>query len=415
MAFAFAQKQILVVGDFLLDRYIKGKVDRISPEAPVPVLHVEQESMQPGGSGNVALNLAAMGMQVFCLGRVGKDVDGKMLVESLNGSRIDTQSIIAIDAYPTPVKTRLIGGSQQIVRMDKETILPLSIEAEEVLLAQMDRFLSGIDLVVVSDYGKGFLTTSLLKGLIVESARRKIPLIVDPKGLDFTKYQGATLIKPNKKEAYLAAGSEPACSLEKVASILLEQTHVESLLITRSEEGMTLYQKEGSKHYPVSVQDVTDVTGAGDTTLAMMAVCMANKIAMGSAVELANIAASIAIEKVGCYAVSLEEVMERYMQRAFGCKKLSWTQQPFLKSKLFGKKIFFIECDLSLGWKIETSQFLESLKNSSKDGIVVVSIKQENKPWIDLLSSMSYIDYIADESTKEMVFNELPLEKVYSI
>lgn len=294
----------------MLDVYTMGSVKRISPEAPVAVLRVDEESERPGGSGNAILNLRSLGMEVTAVGRIGSDLSGRHLKQTLLEEGVDTQGIVTQEGFQTPVKKRMIADNQQLLRVDYEKPRPLDSALEKELIDQLPVILEGASVVAISDYAKGFLTSSFLAVLIKMANERSIPTIVDPKDLDFTKYQGATLIKPNQGEAYTAsrlADSEP---LHNVAAKLLEETAIETLMVTRSKEGISLFsQTAPQRDFPVNhVQEVRDVTGAGDTVLAVISAALANQMTLEKGVRLANLAAGMAIERLGCARISLSEL-----------------------------------------------------------------------------------------------------------
>ncbi|HPE84940.1 MAG TPA: bifunctional ADP-heptose synthase, partial [Chlamydiales bacterium] len=278
--------KVLVAGDFMLDRYTHGKVGRISPEAPVPVLHVQREHSLPGGAGNVALNLASLGAQVFALGRIGDDLEGEHLKRLLFDQDINAQGLLTENNYHTPVKNRLMGGSQQMLRIDFEHTHPIADDLVRNVA------LPDCDLIAISDYNKGFLTPTVLAALIKHGKELGIPIIVDPKGEDFSKYKGATLIKPNLKEAYAASKLPLDSSLNDVAKALFNQSEAQQILITRSSEGLSLFSDDNTHtHFPVRCREVQDVTGAGDTVLAMLCMALANDLELASAAHLSNVAA----------------------------------------------------------------------------------------------------------------------------
>lgn len=304
------QVRVLLVGDLLLDVYTKGKVERISPEAPVPILHVHSFERLPGGAGNVALNLKALGAEVSLFGRVGKDEAGRELLALLMEKGIDVQGVVIGKGVPTSVKNRFIAGGQQLIRTDYEVIQPLFPEEEGMILDALYKKLDEVDIVAISDYGKGCLTEEVLSFVIDEAGRRGIKVIIDPKGKNFAKYRGAYLIKPNTKEAYEAAHLSEAEPLDHAATILFHKTDMEYLLVTRSEKGMTLFSRDGGKEdFPVLQKEVLDVTGAGDTTLAALTYFEALGYPITESIELANAAASIAISKLGCVAVTLDQIL----------------------------------------------------------------------------------------------------------
>lgn len=262
--------KILVIGDFLLDTYTMGQVKRISPEAPVAVLKVEHEEHRPGGAGNVVLNLLSLGASVVAVGRIGSDPMGEALRHALSSERVDVRGLFVQQCYPTPVKNRVIANNQQIVRIDRETIIPLPHPLELDVFALLPELLQDVDLIAISDYGKGFLTKKVLQAVIHEGRARGIPLIADPKGNDFSKYAGVTILKPNLGETYAAANMLPDESLEDAAHRILSKVEVEVLMVTRAESGISLFFKGGDRRdFPVKIREVKDVTGAGDTVLAV--------------------------------------------------------------------------------------------------------------------------------------------------
>lgn len=299
----------MVLGDLLLDTYTFGKARRISPEAPVAIVHVQEEKHLPGGSGNVVLNLISLGADLCVIGRVGNDWAGGFLRESFLQEGVALQLIVAQEKYKTPIKNRVIADNQQIVRVDIEQIVGLSEPLEQQIIDALPSLMEGIQIIALSDYGKGFLTPTLLQAVIQEAKKRNIPVITDPKGQDFIKYAGTTLIKPNLSEAYAAANLPLSKPLEQVADTILKMTQAQLLMITRSEEGITLFEAGGKRHdFPVQAKKVKDVTGAGDTVLAMLTMALANGLSYAEACQLCNVAASLAIEQVGCARITLSDM-----------------------------------------------------------------------------------------------------------
>ena len=314
----FQRKKILVVGDFMLDVYTLGHVDRISPEAPVPVLRVTHEDRRPGGAGNTILNLVSLGMEVVAVGRVGDDFAGRTFLEEMAKEGVDTQGVFCDPTFQTPLKNRMIASGQQIVRIDYEHPVPLHPEMEKELLATLPKLLDDVQVIAISDYAKGLLTQSFLASLAQIAKRRSIPIIVDPKGLDFKRYHGATLIKPNLAEAIAAAGLGREATLEEIASRILQDTGVEILILTRSRDGISIFSRMGSRQdFPAPLHEVKDVTGAGDTVLAVITAALANAMNLTDAARLANVAAGIAIEKVGCARISLADLSARLLEIKF--------------------------------------------------------------------------------------------------
>jgi D-beta-D-heptose 7-phosphate kinase/D-beta-D-heptose 1-phosphate adenosyltransferase len=304
-----APRTILVVGDLILDRYTFGLSRRISPEAPVPVVLVDREEAKAGGAGNVALNLVSMGMKPRLLSRVGNDQTGRHLVMLLAEEGVDTSGVVEEEGFLTPTKTRIIASSQQLVRIDRETTQPISQACEQQLIASLPDLFEGVDLVAISDYAKGTLSFSLLRAIIGYAKEHNIRCITDPKGTDFCKYSGSTILKPNASETLRAAPYHARASLEEAAMALFRCVSVDVLMVTRSEEGISLFYPEGRHElFPVQAKEVRDVTGAGDTVLAMLSASYASGVPLGEAVGLSNVAASCAVERLGCARVSLQEV-----------------------------------------------------------------------------------------------------------
>lgn len=309
------KKRVLVAGDFMLDVYTIGEVQRISPEAPVPVLRVTEEDRRPGGAGNAILNLISLEMEVVALGRVGTDEAGSRFIEALEQEGVDVSAIVHDPTFQTPLKNRMIAAGQQLVRIDYETPAPLHSEWEKQVCATFPALLKGIDVVAISDYAKGFLTVPLLAELIDQARLFNIPVIVDPKGLHFMRYKGATLLKPNLTEAIAAAGLGMEATLDDVAHKILQEIGIETLMITRSKEGISIYHRDKKRFdFPAQVHEIKDVTGAGDTVLAVVTAALANKKSLSEAAELANIAAGIAIERLGCARISLADLSSRLLE-----------------------------------------------------------------------------------------------------
>jgi len=314
--------RILVAGDLMLDAYTVGEVGRISPEAPVPVLLVKERSSRPGGSGNVVLNLVSMGAKVRVLGRIGKDEAGAVLQAELAEEGAELFGLIEQAGYVTPVKNRVIASGQQIVRIDEEEQSALPELLEQQLADSIPALLQDIELVALSDYGKGYLTPTLTRALIVAANERDIPVLVDPKGLDFSRYCGCTILKPNLPEVYMAAGLERTAPLEKAAASVLVQAQAEILMVTRSEKGISLFYREGKREdFPVTVREVRDVTGAGDTVLATLAVALASGLSPADAARLSNLAAGAAIERFGCARISLTDLSAYFFNLTSRSKK----------------------------------------------------------------------------------------------
>jgi rfaE bifunctional protein kinase chain/domain len=315
METTFHPFKALVLGDFLLDVYTTGRVGRISPEAPVPIMEVIKEESKAGGAGNVVLNLVALGAEVFSMGRIGADLKGQELKEKLMQKGVNTTPLFVEPNYRTPVKNRLIASAQQLLRVDFEVISPLPEEIERCVLEKLQQLIPQVQVVAISDYGKGFLSDTVIQRAIQLAKLSKVPVIVDPKGSDFSKYRGATFLKPNLMEAYLAAKMQKGTSLDAVAHQILTFSEVEQLLITRSEEGISLFNRKGErKDFAVRSKEIKDVTGAGDTVLAVMSLALAHQLDIDLAVQLSNIAAGLSVERLGCAQITLEEISQRFSE-----------------------------------------------------------------------------------------------------
>lgn len=297
--------KVLVVGDVMLDRYWFGDVSRISPEAPVPVVHVQRTEERPGGAANVARNIASMGGKATLLSVVGDDEAGRSLAALLAKEHVTT--LFHKDAQlPTTVKLRVIGRQQQLLRIDFET--PPSREVLEDKLDDFESLVDGVDVVILSDYGKGGLT-HVSKMINAAKAHGK-RILVDPKGDDFARYRGATLLTPNRGEFRQVVGRwKDEDDLARRAELLRTELELEALLVTRSEEGMSLFSSTGAMHEPTQAQEVYDVSGAGDTVIATLGLMMAAGINMQDAVRIANRAAGVVVGKLGTATVSHEELI----------------------------------------------------------------------------------------------------------
>jgi D-beta-D-heptose 7-phosphate kinase/D-beta-D-heptose 1-phosphate adenosyltransferase len=312
-----ANLKCLVVGDLMLDEYLWGKTERISPEAPVQVVDVLREDLRMGGAGNVASNLFALGCTVTVASVIGEDEDGLSLLNTFSHQGIDTTPIFQEPGRRTGRKTRVIASNQQIVRIDRESREPISIQYEQLLLGWLQQQIHGFDVIVVSDYLKGVLTPALLATTISTAAERRIPVLVDPKGTDYRRYRGATCLTPNRKEAEAASGIaiHDAESLDQAAALLMAQVELDNLLITRSEMGMSLFHGNGETvHIPTVAREVFDVTGAGDTVLALLACGVAGGLGLAEAARLANVGAGIAVAKLGTSTVSPAEIIDALSQ-----------------------------------------------------------------------------------------------------
>lgn len=308
---------VLVIGDIMLDRYWWGDVNRISPEAPVPVVRLRESTFVPGGAANVAANVASLGGDAILIGCHGTDDEARSLRSALERSNVRVDHLLEIEGRPTTVKTRVIAHGQQVVRVDNETLKPVDDASCERLIRIIQSNIDAADSVLLSDYAKGTLTGRLLAETIRLAKGRGKPVIVDPKGKDYSKYSGVTLLTPNRGEAAEACNLYPhdADLIERAGGQLLQQYDVGAVLITQGEDGMTLFTRDaGATHFAAAAREVYDVTGAGDTVAAALAIAIGRGVPMTEAARFANIAAGIAVEHVGTTVVRSEMVRERIVQ-----------------------------------------------------------------------------------------------------
>ena len=301
--------RVLVVGDAMLDKYYFGEVTRISPEAPVPINRVTRIKETLGGAANVAHNLALLGCQTSIIAQIGSDVHGETLTRKLNSRGIDTTGAVCT-AKPTTTKIRVISGTQQMLRLDFEDTAETG--ADEILANVIAR-LENIDAVIISDYGKGVCTEKICAEIIRVSREKNKIVVVDPKGDDWQKYSGANFITPNLKELNAVLPKKIAnvdAEVEKAARGVIAEFSLEGLVVTRSAEGLTLIDGGKISHVRAKAQEVFDVSGAGDTVIAVFALGLAGKLKSELAAYLANAAAGVVVAKVGTYAVSREELLE---------------------------------------------------------------------------------------------------------
>ncbi len=312
LAADFEGKRILVIGDLMLDHYIRGGVCRISPEAPVPVVAVSQESFVPGGAGNVACNLSALRARVGVIGVVGTDEGGRMLSAELEAKRVGVEGLVADPARLTSQKCRVMAERQQVVRYDRETPLPLSRETEALLLKRLPSALARAQAVILSDYGKGVITPRVLGAAISGARRRGIPVTVDPKVEHFRRYRRVTTLTPNLQEAWAGMRRSPRpglAALEELGREILRVLRSQSLIITRGAEGMSLFNSRGhAVHIPTQAREVYDVTGAGDTVIAVLTLALAGRASLLEAAVLANHAAGIVVGKLGTAVAQPEDL-----------------------------------------------------------------------------------------------------------
>ncbi|HEA6929594.1 TPA: D-glycero-beta-D-manno-heptose-7-phosphate kinase [Campylobacter lari] len=390
--------KILVVGDFMVDHYIWCDCTRISPEAPVMVMKSQKEDKRLGGAGNVYANLKSLGAEVFALGLVGDDESGRFLKENLNAR------LLVEKDRKTPLKSRVLSHSQQVLRLDDENDFDTKLEDE--IIQEYKKITKDYDAIVLSDYAKGVLTSKVTKALIEHANTLNLPILIDPKGSDFSKYQNATLLTPNKKEAIQALGIEKIDNLEKALKKLKDDLNLTYSIITLSEEGIALFD-EKLHIIPAKALEVYDVTGAGDSVIAMLAYALALKVDIIKACELANDAAAVVVAKVGSVSVSLEEI--KNLKKASFEDKIK-SKEELVKLLQDQKVVFTNGC-----FDIMHYGHIKYLEKAKKLGDILVvglnsdesikRLKGNSRP-INLefqracmLASMYFVDYV-------VIFNE---------
>ncbi len=414
---------VLVVGDIMLDRYLEGKVQRISPEAPVPVVALEREYASPGGAGHVAASLAGLGCTVTLAGVIGADSAGQQLRECLHRAGISDCRLIVRDLN-TICKCRVLaGGHQQLLRVDVDGQAQAYGEAAAELSALVVPLIPQAAAVVVADYDKGTLPASLLALIINECRRLGRPCVVDPKKHQFVAYSGATVLTPNAHEAERAFGrlldSEPAVA--EAAATLRKTLQLDHLLITRGAEGMTLASADGTRHFPARTREIADVTGAGDTVVAVLSACLAAQWDIGEACRLASLAAGIAVGKPGAYVVTRAELARDWAGNT--AKILDWNtaRADIAAAQRAGRRVVFTNgC-----FDILHAGHLHCLEEARRLGdLLVIGLnsdtsvklnKGDARPMIDehhraaLLAGLTCVDIVVffDELTPEELIRAL--------
>jgi len=312
-------RKVLVVGDLMIDEYIWGAVERASPEAPVPVVGVKGQTLRLGGAANVANNILGLDGAVELCGVVGDDQMGRWLIGDLEKRGVGVRGILTVHGRPTTVKTRVMAHEQQVVRVDKEVTTSIERADEKVLTASIGSFLSDCGCVVISDYAKGVLTTTLIRDLILMAKEEGIPIAVDPKVIHFPMYKNVSVLTPNLIETSAASGIriDGLENLFKAGRKIIEKLRCQNLIVTRGEQGMTVFEGAGKvTHLPADSRQVYDVTGAGDTVISTVALGISGGLTMLEAAYLANVAAGIVVGEVGTVAVSPEMMRDRLVYLA---------------------------------------------------------------------------------------------------
>lgn len=410
----------LVVGDMMLDEYLWGKTDRISPEAPVQVVEVQREELRLGGAGNVVNNLVALGCRVSACSVIGDDENGELLLREFTARGVDVSGVIAASGRKTSRKTRVVASNQQIVRIDRETRSAISDESEKTLVEKIELLADGCRVILVSDYLKGVLTPKVLAAIVAAGRKAGIPVVVDPKGTDYSRYCGATILTPNRKEAEAATGQSirDEESLSAVAYDLLGRIDLSALLITRSEQGMSLFQRDGQfEHIPTVAREVFDVTGAGDTVVAVLGVALACGLGFVEAARVANTAAGIAVGKLGTSTVSPAEIIAEigrgHLDSDAKIKNADVLSRISVEARERGKRIVFTNGCFDLihvghvKYLQKARSFGDLLVLGLNSDASVRRLKGEKRPLISqderahLLAALDCVDYLVifDEDT----------------
>jgi rfaE bifunctional protein kinase chain/domain len=305
-------KRVVVIGDFMLDRYVWGDVQRISPEAPVVVVEANEDAQRPGGAGNVVLNLTSLGAQCDAIGLIGDDSGGQELVDLLIENGANPDGLVVANDRPTTVKTRVIAGNQQLLRVDRELRGEAAVNIQAQVTERMRDVVAGADAVILQDYNKGLLTASLIRESIAVAREHNVPVTVDPKASHFFEYQQATLFKPNLREAEYALQTElnQNAEVEQACRDLKQKLDADSILITRGSQGMTLMDTDDKPvHITTRPRRISDVSGAGDTVISTMTLAMISGLNKEDAARLATRAAEVVVGRVGVVPITPEDLL----------------------------------------------------------------------------------------------------------
>jgi len=406
----FPMQHIFVLGDLMIDEYIYGKTERISPEAPVQIIEVDTQTSSLGGAGNVVANIVSLGGKVSVAGVIGSGVNGQWIKKTFDKIGVNYEGIVEDDNRPTTKKTRVISAHQQVVRIDWEKKDAITKTQEIKILDYIKKHIDEWDAIVISDYNKGLLTKSLLYNIIIEANLKSKCIIVDPKGTDYSRYKGASLLTPNKKEILLTVLKEDDKSIEEIGIDMVNELSLRGLIITLGQNGMYVFpHQDKPKVIPTKARAVYDVSGAGDTVVATLALCLAEGTNLQDAAFLANLTAGIVVGKVGTATVKPIEVMEFLGEdRSFNKKIVSKENLiniiKYHRSR--GQKIAFTNgCfDLLHTGHIkllyEAKSFADVLIVGLNSDSSVKRLKGLSRPCLNqgeraqILSSINYVDYI---------------------
>ena len=422
-------QHVLVVGDYMIDRYLYGDAERISPEAPVPVLRVVRQQDALGGAGSVAADITALGAMAHCVGIAGDDADAKHLRQLLRDVAADPEGIVTVPSRPTTRKTRLVGLAQhrhrqQLIRIDDENADPIDDKTAEGLIQHVERLLNDCRAVCIEDYNKGVITPNLAQAVMTAAKQRGVPVLVDPASTtDYSRYAGATIITPNRTETEKVTGLRLRTmeAVEKHAAAILEKCRTESVCVTLDADGAALIGPGGTfEHIPTKTRDVYDVTGAGDEVLAAMAVAVAAGASMPEAVSLANVAGGLEVEKFGCVPITRDEVIGEILlehhQHLGKVRTLDKLLPELVRRKSQQQKIAFTNgCfDLIHAGHVENFHFCKQQADIlviglNSDASVKGLEKGGNRPIVGqddrakVLSALADVDYVVifDEPTPQ--------------
>jgi rfaE bifunctional protein kinase chain/domain len=314
----FSGLKALIVGDVMIDSYIWGKVERISPEAPVPVISITNKEIRLGGAANVAKNVAALGATPILCSVVGEDSDGIAFMNLLNSREMDTRGIVVSNDRMTTVKERMLSASQQLLRIDRETTKPLHKSDRKSLFAKIESLVTEVDVIIFEDYDKGVLDKKLIKSVIELAKIHKKPTAVDPKKANFLSYEGVTLFKPNLKEIKeglkLDFQNTDLTGVSEAAKSLKKKLNIDKVFITRSEHGVYILSDEGEHFIPAHVRSISDVSGAGDTVISTAALCLALGMPDQFIAELSNLAGGLVCEYLGVVSIDKDQLFEEALK-----------------------------------------------------------------------------------------------------
>ena len=418
---SFSGARVLVVGDIMLDQYWTGSADRVSPEAPVPVVKVSDTDYRPGGAANVALNVVSLGAQCTLIGYVGKDSSGKKLTAVLSAAGVNCQ-FIEVDDWKTPVKLRLVSQNQQLVRMDFEESVPFLGESERlaVMLNSVEKNLAHSDVMILEDYDKGALQEP--SSLIAAAKKYSVPVLVDPKSKPLSAYRGSDLVKPNEKEFQAYSGSTKS-NYSEVARTLCGELDIGHIVVTMGGDGMSVNNSSRSIHIPARPVDVFDVTGAGDTAAAVMALGYALGVEVHEAAQLANLASSLAVGKLGTAPITEPELRGGLRNKTFdrGILKKEDLLNLVENARRMGERIVFTNGCFDILHAGHVT-YLEEAAELGQRLIVAVNkdssverLKGAGRPIVNyearamVLSGLESVDWVVgfDEDTPERLLEEI--------